>query len=52
MSLTQLAPLIVGAGEGAEKSGPPGWAYGIFTGAVLLALLAITLIFGKGRPHS
>ena len=53
MSLTLLAPLVVAVEDAApEPSGPPGWAYGIFTGAVLLTLLAITLIIGKGRPHS
>lgn len=44
MSITLIVALA--------ESHPPGWAYGAFTGVVLLALLAITLIFGKGRPHS
>jgi hypothetical protein len=48
MSIT----LMVALSEAAGESHTPGWVYGVFTGVILLALLAITLIFGKGRPHS
>jgi hypothetical protein len=49
MSSALVLPLI------AALEGNPGtskWAFGIFTIVVLVGLLVITLIFGKGRPHS
>jgi hypothetical protein len=53
MSSALVLPLIVAV----EESNPEGvgmskWVFGIFSFVVLVALLAITLIFGKGRPHS
>ena len=47
--LPQLATLEEAAGETAHIS---QWWYGGFTLFVLAGLLVITLIMGKGRPHS
>ena len=47
--LPQLAPLEEAAGEAAHIS---PWWYGGFTLAVLVVMLLITVIMGKGRPHS
>ena len=30
----------------------PDWAFGVLAFLFLLALLLITLVIGKGRPHS
>jgi hypothetical protein len=48
MSSALVLPLIVAL----ESPGMSKWAFGIFTFVTLAALLVITLIFGKGRPHS
>ncbi|HEU4946391.1 MAG TPA: hypothetical protein VFT31_04500 [Kribbella sp.] len=45
----QLAALEEAAGD---KSDPSPWLFGLFSLVVLAALLAITVIMGKGRPHS
>jgi MYXO-CTERM domain-containing protein len=51
--LSLLVPQLVALEEAAgENSGPSPWWFGIFALAVLLGLLAITVIMGKGRPHS
>jgi hypothetical protein len=51
--LSLLAPQFVALEEAAgETSGPPPWLFGFFVLFVLLVLLAITVIMGKGRPHS
>ena len=51
--LSLLTPLVLALEEAAAgQSGPPAWAYGLFAFAVLGGLLAITVIFGKGRPRS
>lgn len=51
--LSLLTPLVVALEEAAgDRSGPPAWAYGLFALVVLVGLLAITVILGKGRPHS
>jgi hypothetical protein len=30
----------------------PQWVFGVGTLALLMALLALTLVLGKGRPHA
>ncbi len=30
----------------------PAWAFGVIAFVLLMALLALTLAIGKGRPHS
>ena len=47
--LPQLAA-VEEASSGASHISP--WWYGGFTMVVLTVLLLITLIMGKGRPHS
>ncbi|MEV6286461.1 hypothetical protein [Kribbella sp. NPDC051770] len=47
--LPQLAPLSEAAGEASHIS---PWWYGGFSLFVLVALLLLTVIMGKGRPHS
>jgi hypothetical protein len=49
MSSALVLPLIVAL---EESFGTSKWVFGIFTFLVLATLLVITLIFGKGRPHS
>ena len=49
MSSALVLPLIVAL---ESNPGMSKWAFGIFTFVVLAALLVITLIYGKGRPHS
>ncbi len=42
-------------GEGSEQLrdiGAPAEVYGLLAFVLLAALLAMTLAFGKGRPHS
>ena len=53
MSSALVLPLIVAL----EESNPEGvgmskWAFGIFVFVTLVGLLVVTLILGKGRPHS
>jgi len=51
--LSLLTPLVVALEEAAGgHSGPPAWVYGLFALVVLGGLLLVTVIFGKGRPHS
>jgi hypothetical protein len=51
--LALLAPHLAALEEAAgESSGPSPWWYGLFALAVLVGLLAVTMILGKGRPHS
>ena len=52
MSSALVLPLIVAAAEKSEGVGMSKWAFGIFAFIVLVGLLLVTLIFGKGRPHS
>jgi hypothetical protein len=52
MSSALVLPLIVALSETPEGAGMSKWAYGIFSFVVLVGLLLVTLIFGKGRPHS
>jgi hypothetical protein len=53
MSSALVLPLIVALEESnAEGVGMSKWAFGIFTFVTLVGLLVVTLIFGKGRPHS
>ena len=47
--LPQLAAVEEAAGEASHIS---PWWYGGFALFVLVALLALTVIMGKGRPHS
>ncbi|ADB31408.1 hypothetical protein Kfla_2332 [Kribbella flavida DSM 17836] len=47
--LPRLAPLTEAAGEASHIS---PWWYGGFSLFVLVALLAVTVILGNGRPHS
>ncbi len=49
MSSALVLPLIVAL---ESNPGTSKWAFGIFAFLVLAALLVVTLIFGKGRPHS
>lgn len=51
--LSLLAPQLVALEEAAGGShGPSPWWYGVFALVVLIGLLAVTMILGKGRPHS
>lgn len=43
---------ILLAAEAAEEGQVPAWVWGVGALAVLLTLLLLTLVFGKGRPHS
>jgi hypothetical protein len=52
MSSALVLPLIAALEKSTEGVGMSKWAFGIFAFAALAGLLAITLIFGKGRPHS
>jgi hypothetical protein len=52
MSSALVLPLITAVEEASEGVGMSKWAFGIFAFVVLVGLLLITLIFGKGRPHS
>jgi MYXO-CTERM domain-containing protein len=48
-----LVPHLMALSEAAgESSGPSPWWFGLFALAVLVGLLAVTMILGKGRPHS
>jgi hypothetical protein len=50
---THLVPLIAVVQEAAvDASHISKWWYGGFALFVLLLLLAVTVIMGKGRPHS
>jgi hypothetical protein len=50
---THLLPLLAVVEEaGTEASHISPWWYGGFSLFVLVLLLAITVIMGKGRPHS
>ncbi|MEV0284403.1 MULTISPECIES: hypothetical protein [unclassified Kribbella] len=50
---THLLPLLAAVEEAAsEASHISPWWYGGFALFVLVLLLAITVIMGKGRPHS
>jgi hypothetical protein len=51
--LTYLVPLIATADEAAvDVSHISKWWYGGFALFVLLLLLVVTVVMGKGRPHS
>ncbi|HYU83932.1 MAG TPA: hypothetical protein VEK80_03920 [Kribbellaceae bacterium] len=53
MSTALVLPLIAAMEEAKSESlAESKWAFGIFAFVVLAGLLVITLIFGKGRPHS
>jgi hypothetical protein len=52
MSSALVLPLIAALEESPESLGTSKWAFGGFAFVVLVGLLAVTLIFGKGRPHS
>lgn len=45
-----MVVLLAEEAHGDEGFPAIGWGIGAFI--ILLSLLAITLIFGKGRPHS
>jgi hypothetical protein len=50
---THLLPLLAAVEEaGSEAAHISPWWYGGFSLLVLVALLALTVIMGKGRPHS
>jgi hypothetical protein len=50
---SHLLPLLAVTQEGpVEASHISPWWYGGFTIFVLLLLLIVTVIMGKGRPHS
>lgn len=51
MSSALVVPLLAMA-EKSEGVGMSKWAFGGFAFVVLVGLLLVTLIFGKGRPHS
>jgi len=51
--LALLAPQLVALEEAAgESSHASPWWYGLFALAVLIGLLVMTIVLGKGRPHS
>ncbi len=43
---------IVPVAAEAVEEGFPTWGYGVGALAILVGLLAITLIYGSGRPHT
>ncbi|GAA2813682.1 hypothetical protein [Kribbella solani] len=47
-----LVPQVAPVAAAAEASHISKWWFGGFTLFVLVLLLAITVIMGKGRPHS
>jgi hypothetical protein len=50
---TLLVPQVAAVQEaGSEASHISPWWYGGFTLFVLLLLLLVTVVMGKGRPHS
>ncbi|MFC0622622.1 hypothetical protein [Kribbella deserti] len=49
--LSLLTPLVVALQEAAAGGGTSKWLYGLFALIVLFALLAVTLILGKGRQQ-
>lgn len=52
MSSALVLPLIAAVEESSEGVGMSKWVFGISAFAILVGLLLVTLIFGKGRPHS
>ena len=44
--------VLAAAAEGHRQLPVPPWAIGLGAFVLLLVLLMITLLFGKGRPHS
>jgi hypothetical protein len=49
---THLVPLVTALEGAAEAEHISKWWFGGFAFVVFLLLLAVTLIMGKGRPHS
>lgn len=47
-----LPHLAVAEDAASEAAHISPWWYGGFSLVVLVALLVITMVFGKGRPHS
>ncbi|GAA1598903.1 hypothetical protein GCM10009789_61130 [Kribbella sancticallisti] len=50
--LSLLLPQLAAVEGASEASHISPWWYGGFTMVALTGLLLITVIFGKGRPHS
>mgnify|MGYP006387439901 CR=1 FL=1 len=51
--LSLLLPQLAATEDAAEKAAQISpWWYGGFSLAVLVVMLLITVIMGKGRPHS
>jgi hypothetical protein len=50
--LAILLPQLAAVEEAAEAAHISPWWYGGFTMVALTVLLLITVIMGKGRPHS
>ncbi len=49
---TLLVPQVAALEEASEASHISQWWYGGFALFVLVLLLLVTIIMGKGRPHS
>ncbi|WP_166348430.1 hypothetical protein [Phytoactinopolyspora limicola] len=47
-----MEKVVLLADEASSDGGFPAEGWGIGAFIILIALLAITLAFGKGRPHS
>ena len=43
---------IVPMAAEAANEGFPAWGYGAIALSILVGLLALTLVYGSGRPHS
>jgi hypothetical protein len=53
MSSALVLPLLLAVeASHSEGVGMSKWVFGVFTIVVLVGLLVVTLILGKGRPHS
>jgi heme/copper-type cytochrome/quinol oxidase subunit 4 len=49
---TYLVPQVAALAQASEASHISQWWFGGFALVVLLLLLAVTVVMGKGRPHS
>lgn len=49
--MNAIVPMAAEAAEAAEE-GFPAWGYGAGALVILFGLLALTLLYGSGRPHT